>query len=43
MMKKKPDVEKTARNIRRHTRKKYAAEEKIRIVLAGLRGEDSNA
>ena len=43
MMKKKPDVEKTARDIRRHTRKKYAAEEKIRIILEGLRGEDSIA
>ena len=41
MMKKKPDVEKTVRDIRRHTRKKYAAEEKIRIVLEGLRGEDT--
>ena len=27
--------------IRRKTRKQYSAEEKIRIVLAGLRGEDS--
>ena len=43
MMKQKPDVEKTVRDIRRHTRKKYAAEEKIRIVLEGLRGEDSIA
>ena len=32
---------KTIRNIRRATRKKYSAEEKIRIVLAGLRGEYS--
>jgi len=29
------------RDIRRATRKKYSAEEKIRIVLAGLRGEYS--
>ena len=43
MMKQKPAVEKTVRDIRRHTRKKYAAEEKIRIVLEGLRGEDSIA
>ncbi len=43
MMKQKPDVEKTVRDIRRHTRKKYAAEEKIRIVLEVLRGEDSIA
>jgi transposase len=39
----KPDkpetVEATVRNIRRATRKKYSAEEKIRIVLEGLRGE----
>ncbi len=34
---------KTVRDIRRHTRKKYSAEEKIRIVLDGLRGEDSIA
>ena len=33
----------TVRNIRRKTRKQYAAEEKIRIVLSGLRGEDSIA
>ena len=31
------------RNIRRATRKHHAAEEKIRIVLDGLRGEDSIA
>ena len=35
--------EKTVRDIRRKTRKKYSAEEKIRIVLEGLRGEDSIA
>ena len=35
-MKHKTDVEKTVRDIRRHTRKKYSAEEKIRIVLEGL-------
>ena len=33
----------TVRNIRRNTRKKYSGEEKIRIVLAGLRGEESIA
>lgn len=32
-------VETTVREIRRATRKKYSAEEKIRIVLEGLRGE----
>jgi transposase len=31
------------RDIRRATRKHYSAEEKIRIVIAGLRGEDSIA
>ena len=29
------------REIRRKTRKKYSAEEKLRIVLEGLRGEDT--
>jgi transposase len=36
-------VDKTVRDIRRATRKQYSAEEKIRIVLEGLRGEDSIA
>ncbi len=31
------------RDIRRATRKQYSAEEKIRIVVAGLRGEYSIA
>ena len=31
------------KDIRRATRKQHSAEEKIRIVLAGLRGEDSIA
>ena len=35
--------ERVVRNIRRATRKRYSAEEKIRIVLDGLRGEDSIA
>jgi len=35
----KVSAEKTVREIRRKTRKKYSAEEKIRIVLEGLRGE----
>jgi transposase len=30
-------------DIRRQTRRKYSSEDKIRIVLAGLRGEDSIA
>ena len=36
-------VDKTVRDIRRATRRPHAAEEKIRIVLEGLRGEDSIA
>ena len=39
----KDPAEKTVRDIRRRTRKRYSAEEKIRIVLEGLRGEDSIA
>jgi len=39
----KKEADKTVRNIRRQTRRKFSAEEKIRIVLAGLRGEDSVA
>jgi transposase len=37
----KTSVEATVREIRRRTRKKYSAEEKVRIVLEGLRGEES--
>jgi transposase len=33
----------TVRDIRRATRRQFSAEEKIRIVLEGLRGEDSIA
>jgi transposase len=39
----KPSVETVIKNIRRATRKQYGAEEKIRIVLEGLRGEESIA
>jgi len=35
--------EKIVKDIQRATRKQYSAEEKIRIVLDGLRGEDSIA
>ena len=42
-MAKKESAEATVRNIRRKTRKKYGAEEKIRIVLEGLKGEGSIA
>ena len=37
----KDSAEKTVRDIRRRTRRHYSAEDKIRIVLEGLRGEDS--
>lgn len=33
----------TIRNIRRNSRKQYSGEEKIRIVLEGLRGEETVA
>ena len=36
-------AERTLKDIRRKTRKRYSSEEKIRTVLAGLRGEDSIA
>lgn len=39
----KVSAEAVVRDIRRQTRKKYSAEEKIRIVLEGLRGEESIA
>jgi transposase len=42
-MSKKPSAEQSVRDIRRKTRKQYSAEEKIRIVLEGLRGEESIA
>ena len=35
--------ERVVKDIRRATRKQYSAEEKIRIVLDGLRGEHSIA
>lgn len=37
--KQKPSAEETIRTIRRATRKKYTADDKIRIVLEGMRGE----
>ena len=39
----KRSAEKTVRDIRRATRRHYSAEDKIPIVLEGLRGEDSIA
>ncbi len=35
--------EKLVKDIRRRTRKKYSSEEEIRIVLEGMRGEESIA
>src|SRR3954452_1476885 len=37
----KPPAEQVLNNIRRQTRRQYSAEEKIRIVLEGLRGEEN--
>ena len=42
-MSQKDPAEKSVRDIRRKTRKRYSAEDKIRIVLSGLRGEESIA
>jgi len=36
-------AEKVVKDIRRKTRRRFSAEEKIRIVLEGLRGEESIA
>ena len=43
MMRKKSSAQKIIRDIRRATRRHYSAHEKIRIVLEGLRGEDTIA
>ena len=43
MMTNKRSAERTVRDIRRATRRHYSVEEKIRIVLEDLRGEDSIA
>ena len=42
-MEERQGVESIVRDIKRKTRKRYNSEEKIRIVLEGLRGEDSIA
>ena len=42
-MTEKRDPEKIVREIKRKTRRKFSAEEKIRIVLEGLRGEETIA
>ena len=41
--KKKKGPEAVFREIKRNTRRKFTSEEKIRIVLEGLRGEESIA
>ena len=42
-MEKKASAEKSIRDIRRKTRRRFSAEEKIRIVIEGVRGEESIA
>ena len=42
-MTKRRDPEKVVREIKRKTRRKFNSEEKIRIVLEGLRGEETIA
>ncbi len=37
------EAEQVVRDIRRAVRRQYSAKEKVRIVIAGLRGEDSIA
>lgn len=39
----KAPAERVVKDIRRKTRRQFSAEEKIRIVLEGLRGDDSIA
>ena len=41
--KKKQSSEAAVREIRRRTRRRFSAEEKVRVVLEGLRGEESIA
>jgi transposase len=41
--KKKPTATEVVKEIKRRTRRVFSAEEKIKIVLEGLRGEDSIA
>ena len=42
-MNKKREPERVVREIKRKTRRRFSAEEKIRIVLEGLKGEDTIA
>ena len=41
MSKKKKSAESIIKDIKRRTRRKFSAEEKIRIVIEGLKGEES--
>ena len=43
MSKKSESAEQHIKSVKRRTRRKYSAEEKIRIVLEGMRGEHSIA
>ncbi len=43
MQKKKKSAEGIIKEIKRNTRRKFSSEEKIRIVLEGMRGEESIA
>lgn len=43
MRTKKKTAEAIVKDVKRNTRKKYSSEEKIRIVIEGLRGEESVA
>lgn len=43
MHKKKPTAESCVRDLKRKTRRKFSTEEKIRIVIEGLRGEETIA
>ena len=43
MPRKKQSAEATVKDIKRQTRRKFSSEEKIRIVIEGLKGEDSIA
>jgi transposase len=39
----KQDLESVVKEIKRNTRRKFSSEEKIRIILEGLRGEDNSS
>ncbi len=43
MIRKKKSAESVIKELKRKTRRKFSAEEKIRIVIDGLKGEDSVA